>query len=67
MVLGARYPVLVRSAWPASQVIVTGCEGRGSIAFGQMRLGAAGFLWRCRRAPGMGRSRGEMESLTVGL
>lgn len=39
---GAWCPVLVRSAWPASQVIVTRCEGRGSIAFGQVGLCAAG-------------------------
>jgi hypothetical protein len=51
-------PVLVRSAWPASQVIVTRCEGRGSIAFGQVGLCAAGVLWACRQAPEMGRSRG---------
>lgn len=64
---GAWCPVLVRSAWPASQVIATRCEGRGSIAFGQMEMHTAGLLWACMRVPEMGVFRGEMKSLTIRL
>lgn len=41
---GAWCPVLVRSAWPASQVIATRCGGCGSIALGQMELYTAGLM-----------------------
>lgn len=67
LVLGARCPVLVRSAWPASQVIATRREGRGSIAFGQMEMHTAELLWTCRQVREMAVFRGEMESLTIGL
>lgn len=67
LVLGARCPVLVRSAWPASQAIETRFEGRGSIAFGQMEWYTAGILQARRQASEMGGFRFEMRSLTIGL
>lgn len=67
LVLGARCPVLVRSAWPASQAIETRFEGRGSIAFGQMEWYTAGILQARRQASEIGAFRFEMEPLTTGL